>query len=565
MSTAISVRIDTANKAKATGQRKHDLRLYDKDDKNFPNYIDSERSHLNSVLIEPPLSHALSEEIAEARKANGQQRLRKDACIAITGIISLGHEAQKIIEAMPPSGQDGMFKSVAERLAIESGHPLIGLVVHRDESAIHAHFILRGFAKDENGFEKPWRKERWFGAKLQDWAADEVAHLGITRGKPKCLRSSEGEPDSKWVHRSVKRLHQDLPNEIAEMEKRSVAAAEKAHKNKRLAEAAEEKGKEVAETYRKRQKQAEEEHRKILDEIQKMRETLLGLEKNAKAATEAKEAAERDAKAAIEAKEEAERNENAAKARIESNSEFYIDRARRRVEDAKLPIIKPEVEIVKNLFGLAKVERKIVPFEKFSEYEEARRLREENAVALVAKTEAVMKELKESNQKLERTLELVKTQFSKFMNEAMNRAASGNSEVSIWSEWIKSDPVDNALSYFSKQETKRKFEEGDTRYGVALKIFPGRVVVATQGEKVTSKQIAAALYRVTKERAQDEKWRGIIFTVSDEIMAQKIHDMARQDGIKVEIQFTDGEPFFPPQRRLVANDERDAAPARRLG
>jgi len=91
MSTAISIRIDTANKAKATGQRKHDLRLHEQ---NFPNYIDSERSHLNSVLIEPPLFHALSEEIAEARKANGQQRLRKDACIAITGIISLGHEAR---------------------------------------------------------------------------------------------------------------------------------------------------------------------------------------------------------------------------------------------------------------------------------------------------------------------------------------------------------------------------------------------------------------------------------------------------------------------------------------
>lgn len=550
MSTAISVRIESANKAKASGERKHDLRLY-KTDKEFPNYIARERSHLNSVIIEPPLAHALSEEIAEARKAKGQQSLRKDACVAITGLINFGHEAQTIIDGLPSSGQDEIFKSVAERLARESGHPLIGLVVHRDESAIHAHFILRGFAKDENGFERPWRKDRWFGAMLQDWAADEVAYLGITRGKPKCLRTSEGEPDSAWVHRSVKKLHQDLPAEIAELERKKAAAEERANKNERLAESAEAKGKAVAETYRRRQNEAEEEHQKILDKLSKMQADLSGLKANAKAATEAKEAAETALSNAQE--------------RFAVYFDSAIAKARRQVDAAKLPSITPEVETVKNILGVVKGERRIVPFEKFQEYERARQGREDKLSALLAASDTKRREMQDGDESRQSELNRLKTAALLLADKIKNRPAGECWGFEPWTVCIEKRPIDGISDYLAAPDVLRSFEEGDTRYGVALKIFPKRVVVPTQARRVTSRQIAAALYRVAQERAKEEEWPGIVFTASDMAMANRLHEMAQKDGIAVEIRYTDGAPFSPPQRQLAANDQQDATPARRLG
>lgn len=259
MSKAISVRIKALNLAKSSGQRDHDLRL------RSPSYIGAENSGNNSVIIVPPIPSLLRDEMAASRARNQQQKLALRARIFIAGVITLGTEAQAVVNDMSKAEQDAVFRRVAERMARESGHPLIGLVVHRDESAIHAHFTLRGF-RVEGGKEIPWRFPANFMSVIQDAAAEEVASLGIERGKRKIERMRDGEPKSKWVHRSVRELHADLPHEIATLKKQIDEVEAKREKNERLALEAEKKGKAVAETYRRREEEAEEKLKAMRDE-----------------------------------------------------------------------------------------------------------------------------------------------------------------------------------------------------------------------------------------------------------------------------------------------------------
>ncbi len=256
-SEAISVRTEPVSGRKAGGQRRHDLR----DPAQTPDYVDRSRSHLNSVLIEPPDPTELRAEIAQHRTAAGQQKLRADAQTVVRGVITFGTDAQPKIEALTREEQDRLFERVATEIARESGHPLIGLVVHRDESAIHAHYMLRGYRLDEQGKERPWRKTRAEMSRLQDIAAavPEVKALGIKRGTPKAERIAKGEDRSKVIHRTVRQLHQDLPKELeqarkatehdkatlqAELEKITAeleAQQAKAEKNRRLIEEQERK------------------------------------------------------------------------------------------------------------------------------------------------------------------------------------------------------------------------------------------------------------------------------------------------------------------------------------
>ncbi len=211
MST-ISVRVQPLTGRKGAGQRMHDLR----DPKHIKDYVNHDKTKENSIIYTPPTMTELRAEIEQNRKSAGQQKLRTDAQTIISGIITFSIEAQKKIDALTKNQQDQLFKQVAKEIARESGHPLLSLVVHRDESAIHAHFMLRGYRKDLDGKEIPWRKSPADMKKLQDIAANvpEVAVLGIKRGKPKFERIKDGEPASAHIHRSVKQLHEDLPHEI---------------------------------------------------------------------------------------------------------------------------------------------------------------------------------------------------------------------------------------------------------------------------------------------------------------------------------------------------------------
>lgn len=566
MSKAISIRIEPLDIAESSGIKNHVMRKPSK--RKDKEHIDRGRSHLNSVIIEPPLPTELRDEMQANRKRNRQRAMMERARIFISGVITFGHEAKTICNGLPPSGQDEIFKSVAERLARESGHPLIGLVVHRDETSIHAHFVLRGFRIAAGGKEVPWRYGPEFLAHLQTVAAEEVAHLGIERGKPKTKRIADGEPKSAWLHRSVKQLHHDLPAEIAELQKKAEAAKERADKNERLAEKAEAKKKDIAEKYRNRQQQAMIERDAILAEIPRLQETLSRLTANANAATEAKEAAKREIDG------------------LERLRGYSVEEAKAKAETVRIPTVKPSnVDIVtaKKLFG--QVETKniaVVPVKQFLEYENARKRREEAIVswAGLKDADALNRQSKlcdreNAAENREQTLDEREAaiterehEISRLTDIIGNRPVGQRSDFRPWSVIVETKPIISVRHYLSGPDVLRNFQETQTRYSVIVKIMKGRILIPDQRPSATERQIAAALYRVAQERADKEGWPGIVFTVSSTGMAEMLHEMAREDGIEVGIQFHDGTPFSPPRPPPAANDEQpeiDAAPVRRFG
>ncbi|MDD4960512.1 MAG: plasmid recombination protein [Gallionella sp.] len=229
MSSTVSVRISPMSRRKAGGQRRHDLR----DPAHVPAYVDKDKAADNSVLLTAPEPAALRSEIAANRAAAGQQKLRDDARIAYSGIITWGTDAQPVIEALDKEKQDQLYQDIAQKIAERADRPLLGLVVHRDEASPHAHFVLRGYKLDEAGKEQPLRFSKDDTADLQTVAGQVLAEhkLEITRGKPKEKRIEDGESRAKHIHRSVAELHRDLPKELE-------AAREKLEKNRALAEKA---------------------------------------------------------------------------------------------------------------------------------------------------------------------------------------------------------------------------------------------------------------------------------------------------------------------------------------
>ena len=516
------------------GQRRHDLRIGSK-----PSYIQADMSDKNSVIISPPIPSVVRDEMATARAKNRQQKLSKSARIFIAGVISFGKEAQATLGKMPEneqerSAQDAVLLRIAERIARESGHPLIGLVVHRDESSVHAHFTLRGF-RSEAGKEIPWRFPPQFMSHLQDAAAEEVAHLGIERGKRKIDRIRDGEPKSKWVHRSVRELHEDLPKEIEALREKITALNEdiekaetKREKNERLAREAEEK-KKSAEIYINRESAA-----------------------RAKAAELEKEAADstRELGEKIKLLETIKTNVADAERQL-SERNRALETIGKHATIPALPKLVPEVGefVTGGTFLLKQTEtRQFYPVQQVDEYRKIQAEREKRlkewAQGKSEGADAKLKEAKEfEDMAIKREANIIN--LAETIKHLPN---SRGSRKKRWSEIVNDQPVNVLLGYNRAPLTVSVIEN---RYGVAVKIFPGWVIVPAQTPATTA-QIAAALYRVTKEKFKDEGWKGAIFTVTSDEMAEKILKMAREDGItgKIEIWVKNGEQeealFFRP-------------------
>ncbi len=223
---AISVRIRHNSATKHAGQRAHDLRT----SKEKLKHVDYDRTPLNSTII-PPKSSAELRKICEARRdAAGtyKRRLKSNASVATDGIITFSKEAQKVIEGLSVEEQNRRFQAAAEAVAEALGTTLEGLIVHRDESAVHAHFTLAAYTLDGKPVSKNTNRKTL--SKLQEVAAEAYADLGITRGKPKEQRIADEEPEHKWINRSVQELHNDLPAEIEALRQRIEELTEKEHK-----------------------------------------------------------------------------------------------------------------------------------------------------------------------------------------------------------------------------------------------------------------------------------------------------------------------------------------------
>ncbi|SFD95103.1 Plasmid recombination enzyme [Thiohalospira halophila DSM 15071] len=148
---AVSVRVERMTRNEYRHQRAHDTRTA------IPAYADAERVHLNRVLVEYPDTNLMVEGIQASRRnrhRRGETRrapttLRKDGVVGVKGILTFSHEAQPIIKELSTAEQDRLYRKAADAVAAEFNASLVGLVVHADEQAPHAHFVLPGF--DQKG------------------------------------------------------------------------------------------------------------------------------------------------------------------------------------------------------------------------------------------------------------------------------------------------------------------------------------------------------------------------------------------------------------------------------
>ena len=228
MSQTVSVRIEHRGTDRAAGQARHDMRAG-----KVPKYVDGERSDRNSVLVAPKMPGELRQ-VCEERRAGREtkRRMKVDAAVASVGIITFGRDAQPVIDGLSLEQQDALFRDAAEKIAARLGTTVSGLVVHRDEAAIHCHFQMPAVAVDGRPVSKVLSPT--ISKELQDIVGSVYQPLGINRGRPLAERRARNEPTSTWVHQSVKELHERLPRDleaarakVAEAEAKAKQAAER--------------------------------------------------------------------------------------------------------------------------------------------------------------------------------------------------------------------------------------------------------------------------------------------------------------------------------------------------
>ena len=246
---SVSVRLrKTSNVA---GRVAHDFRT------RTPSYADPERGHLNAVLHGQPVEQAdLRAELEGLHLERTGRRRRRDSALIWEGIITFSHDA----DLTDRKAYDAAAQQLVDEIAACHGFsPALWLVRHEDESRPHYHFA---FANAHTETAKPVRLSPNDMRQLQDLAGLCFEPLGLTRGKPKEQRVADGEPAHKWINRSVRQLHNDLPAEIEalrqhieELEEKERKAAERLAKTQAKLEQAQGENKRLQkrlETYQRR-------------------------------------------------------------------------------------------------------------------------------------------------------------------------------------------------------------------------------------------------------------------------------------------------------------------------
>jgi predicted ribosome quality control (RQC) complex YloA/Tae2 family protein len=183
--------------------------------------VDPARKELNRPLIEPRPVSQIRDEVLVLRTARGAKRaMKSNAAVVTAGIVTFGTEAQEMFLALTIEQQDAAFRELAQAVADRLDTSLEALMVHCDESAIHAHFELRAC----NGAGIPLAKATRpaLMIELQDLVFEVMSRHceGIERGNRKYDRLAAGEDYAATVHKSVRQLHHDLPLEIEALEQK---------------------------------------------------------------------------------------------------------------------------------------------------------------------------------------------------------------------------------------------------------------------------------------------------------------------------------------------------------
>lgn len=213
---AASVRLEAKSLSQAYGQRCHDLRRGPQ-----PKYVDSIRQGLNRPLIAPRPLPQIRKDVEALRTARGAKRaMKSNAAVITAGIVTFGTEAQEMFLALTIEQQDAAFRELAQAVADRLDTSLEALMVHCDESAIHAHFELRACNRSGIPLAKATRPVLMI--QLQDLVFEIMSRhcKGIERGNRKYDRLAAGEDYAATVHKSVRQLHHDLPLEIEALEQK---------------------------------------------------------------------------------------------------------------------------------------------------------------------------------------------------------------------------------------------------------------------------------------------------------------------------------------------------------
>lgn len=277
MSHTVSVRIGgLTSKEKARGQRRHDLRHV------VPSYALPNVAERVRILVPYQTPDELWKE-AERRVAaaigRGERKrgLRSDTAVGISGLVTFGREAQEVIRGLSPDEQDQRYRQVVEGIAESLGTSAAGLVVHLDETAPHAHFLLHGIGSDGKAVRAAHSVIDIRA--LQDLAGDVYADLGITRGenriaKQQRLVEEEGlSQEEAWgevTHKTVATLHATLGPDLQKARQKVQQEEEKAQAIQREREAAEEALQQLQELLQAQQNKQAKNERLIAEQERKI-------------------------------------------------------------------------------------------------------------------------------------------------------------------------------------------------------------------------------------------------------------------------------------------------------
>ena len=225
MESYVSVRIEPVDAKKYAGHTAEATR------RKAPSYVDHDKIK-NNVNTQPQISATeLRGYIEEMRERTGQQKLRKDARLAFSGIITFSHDAQPLFDELPKSRQLEIYKEICYSIAEKHNTRVLSMALHADESAPHAHFMICAY--DNNG--KALRLNPKDTSELQDLAGSVLERNGIkiTRGKKICQRIAEARETGETAnikHKSVSELHATMSTDLKKAKKAKVTTEQKTRK-----------------------------------------------------------------------------------------------------------------------------------------------------------------------------------------------------------------------------------------------------------------------------------------------------------------------------------------------
>lgn len=210
-SMALSARFRHRSESSAKNDVRHEMRIGLQ-----PKYVDGSRTADNSVIIKPESPAKLRKLCIERREQRDMSRAPKiTMSVSSSLIITFGVGLQKHVHNLSVDDQDALLEAVAKAVTDHVGIELTGLVGHRDETAFHGH----GQSPAYNSEGQPMGKviTQKIASEIQTVAMEAAREFlpMIERGKKKAERIADGEDPSAVYNRSVKELHEDLPQEIA--------------------------------------------------------------------------------------------------------------------------------------------------------------------------------------------------------------------------------------------------------------------------------------------------------------------------------------------------------------